>query len=1237
MTVKSKIIYLILAVFMLMGFDSALAYDDKTTHPALTDEIVNFYNLSFPDKPLTPQQKEWIVEGSILEDTPPRWINHFYDPVYQEGWNGEHTGKYDAETVRLVSEKLIAPYGITPVSSLEWLHNEQLQSQYGFYKGDKTWERGILEMVKGNEEESYRILGYILHLLEDQSVPEHTRNDTHAHELEGATGDYGSPYEEYLKKYDRQNVKKELDISNKLKRENLYPPKKSTIDDYLISLAGYSNRYFFSKDTINDPKYSEPKIIRDDGDFGYGMDEGGREFILVKATVFKTQKGTTTIFDLSKNDTNILDAYFSRLSRQAVLHGAGVVELFLNKAAEEKEYPSHAVIYDFSPFNNFELPKISLTGELARIGNAALTLVNRAGSAVNAAVDSAKAAFSRLFSQDNFRPAENVPLGGQLSSVIPAPNRPAEDPTSPPQEKRASGNDETPENRPSAGNNAPLSLPAPVSSAKPENPLPQAEPPAVKKAELPAKPLPPKTVSSSPVPVSQPPAPPPRCSFNSAQSSASPSVIISEIAWMGTANNASDEWIELRNISGSEVNLSGWQLIDKDGQIKIVFEGGDRIPAGSFYLLERTDDDSVPNIPADKIYAGALGNSDEGLRFFDNNCALIDEALASPAWPAGDNEAKKTMERKGDLSWQASADSGGTPKRPNSSPSAASSPSGGNGGGLPPATADNGQPAKILISEIQITGGSGKTHYDFIELWNPNDFAVNLSGYRLVKRTKNGTVDSGIKSFTGDAFVPAGGFYLWVNSNYADLAAVADATTLATIAGDNGVALRFGAADTGTVIDGVAWGEAQNAFIEGTAFPKNPPANQSIQRKLSDGLFTDTDNNADDLELQTCPSPKAKTCQAVSNQSNQALVAFFDYTPANPRAGEEITLNAASSTGQIVSYLWDFGNGQTASSSEAIFSHIYPSAGRYEISLSVFDAANASSTATSTLSVSERVQILISEIKAGSAGDPNNEYAELYNPNSFAVNLSGWSLKRKPDAAATSTINLVSSFPSSVIPAKGFFLITHDNYRGETSPDVRYSNNSAPLAYRDEGIVLINERGEIIDEAGYREITAGQSLERKALAGSTAESMIGEDRFAGNGYDSGAETDFVSRETPEPQNASGLPEPRPAPSVPAGFSVRYSSSTAEIIFSWTPLAGSFVYRLNEISASSSIIVAETAASEAAIPVSAYGRDFLFSLRAFDGEGLGSGEATTSISVPLFVIFSQTADDAYSVGSYSSDG
>ena len=165
---KLFVVLLISGLFFISSQKKIFAYDDKTTHPALTDEIVDFYNLSFPGKKLTPQQKEWIIEGSIMEDTPPRWINHFYDPVYKEGWDGKHTGKYDAETVQAVSEKLIAPYGISPVSSLEWLHNEQLQSQYGFYKGAKTWEQGILEMIKGNEKEAYQILGYVLHLIKNQ-------------------------------------------------------------------------------------------------------------------------------------------------------------------------------------------------------------------------------------------------------------------------------------------------------------------------------------------------------------------------------------------------------------------------------------------------------------------------------------------------------------------------------------------------------------------------------------------------------------------------------------------------------------------------------------------------------------------------------------------------------------------------------------------------------------------------------------------------------------------------------------------------------------------------------------------------------------------------------------------------------------------------------------------------------------------------------------------------------------
>lgn len=75
----SLIIFIIL--FFNYSNNNSFAYDDKTTHPALTNEIVDFYNLSFPNNQLTAQQKEWIVQGSIDEDAPPRWINHFYDPI----------------------------------------------------------------------------------------------------------------------------------------------------------------------------------------------------------------------------------------------------------------------------------------------------------------------------------------------------------------------------------------------------------------------------------------------------------------------------------------------------------------------------------------------------------------------------------------------------------------------------------------------------------------------------------------------------------------------------------------------------------------------------------------------------------------------------------------------------------------------------------------------------------------------------------------------------------------------------------------------------------------------------------------------------------------------------------------------------------------------------------------------------------------------------------------------------
>jgi len=142
-------------------------------------------------------------------------------------------------------------------------------------------------------------------------------------------------------------------------------------------------------------------------------------------------------------------------------------------------------------------------------------------------------------------------------------------------------------------------------------------------------------------------------------------VIINEVAWMGTAKSYSDEWIELKNVSKENVNLNGWQLQNKNQKISVSFNENDILTASGFYLLERTDDETVPAVSADKIYSGNLGNSNEALYLFDADCQLQDLAVAAAKWPAGDNATKQTMERLPGLRWQTSAAVGGTPKAEN--------------------------------------------------------------------------------------------------------------------------------------------------------------------------------------------------------------------------------------------------------------------------------------------------------------------------------------------------------------------------------------------------------------------------------------------------------------------------------------------------------------------------------------------------------------------------------------------
>ena len=204
---------------------------------------------------------------------------------------------------------------------------------------------------------------------------------------------------------------------------------------------------------------------------------------------------------------------------------------------------------------------------------------------------------------------------------------------------------------------------------------------------------------------------------------------------MGSKSSYNDEWIELYNNTESVINLDGWKLIAENRGPQINLKG--KIEASSFFLLERTDDESVPETSANFIYKGALSNEGEFLQLIDEKGNIIDEVDCSDGWFGGENSTKKTMERVNPKSagsykdnWQTSQNPGGTPRAPNSKGEKSEPVS-------QIAESDEVEPRHIdyvsgvLINEVLPSPKGPDVKKEYIEIVNKNDFVVNLSGWSL--------------------------------------------------------------------------------------------------------------------------------------------------------------------------------------------------------------------------------------------------------------------------------------------------------------------------------------------------------------------------------------------------------------------------------------------------------------------------------------------------------------------------
>ncbi|MEA2092505.1 MAG: lamin tail domain-containing protein [Patescibacteria group bacterium] len=138
----------------------------------------------------------------------------------------------------------------------------------------------------------------------------------------------------------------------------------------------------------------------------------------------------------------------------------------------------------------------------------------------------------------------------------------------------------------------------------------------------------------------------------------------------------------------------------------------------------------------------------------------------------------------------------------------------------------------LVISEVQIEGDSPSECY--IKIYNPLSEIIDISSYRLRKKTSTGK-DYSLRVFPAKSYIEEGSFFIWASSQNQSFPEIVEADTSSkqTISSDNGIAL-FNNNDI--LIDSVCWGSSKNSYCAKGSL-ENPQKKQVIKRKDNVGDF----------------------------------------------------------------------------------------------------------------------------------------------------------------------------------------------------------------------------------------------------------------------------------------------------------------------------------------------------------------------------------------------------------------
>jgi large repetitive protein len=183
-------------------------------------------------------------------------------------------------------------------------------------------------------------------------------------------------------------------------------------------------------------------------------------------------------------------------------------------------------------------------------------------------------------------------------------------------------------------------------------------------------------------------------------------------------------------------------------------------------------------------------------------------------------------------------------------------------------------PDHVVISEVAVAGPAGSND-EFVELYNPTDRDLDLSGWRVQYKSGTGASFSGITLAAGTR-IKAFSYFLIARTEYVGPAADRVHSSFSLSGLDAGGHVRIGpgamtsAVDDPLQVDKLGYGGANAP--EGTAIAGLPPANGSYERKAGPdstdesmgpggadelkGNSQDTNVNAEDFIIRTVRQPQ---------------------------------------------------------------------------------------------------------------------------------------------------------------------------------------------------------------------------------------------------------------------------------------------------------------------------------------------------------------------------------------------